>query len=88
MTRRPVYFVGAGPGAPGLLTVRGREILSSAEVVLYDGLVGRGVVALIPRGAQKLRVAKGPRHRDRFPQSKINELLIQAALAGKRVVRL
>lgn len=88
MTRGRVYLVGAGPGALGLLTVRGRELLRSSEVVLYDGLVGRSVLGLIPRTARKLRVAKGPRHRDRFPQSKINELLIREALAGKRVVRL
>ena len=83
-----VYLVGAGPGDPGLLTLRARELLEEADLVLYDGLVGRGVLRLIPRGTAKLRVAKGPRHRDRFPQSRINERLIAMAARGKRVVRL
>lgn len=88
MTRGKVYLVGAGPGDPGLLTVRGREVLRTAEVVLYDGLVGRGLLRWIPRGARRLRVAKGPRHDDRFPQAKISEVMVREALAGKRVVRL
>ena len=88
MRRGRVYLVGAGPGDPGLLTVRGREVLRKAEVVLYDGLVGRGVLRWIPRSARRLRVAKGPRHRDRFPQSRISEILVRVAMAGRRVVRL
>ena len=88
MTRGKVYLVGAGPGDPGLLTVRGREVLRKAEVVLYDGLVGRRVLRWIPPGARRLRVAKGPRHRDRFPQSRISEIMLREAMAGRRVVRL
>lgn len=88
MTGGKVYLVGAGPGDPGLLTVRGREVLRTAEVVLYDGLVGRRILRWIPRGARRLRVAKGPKHRDRFPQSKISEILLREAMAGRRVVRL
>lgn len=88
MTRGKVYLVGAGPGDPGLLTVRGREVLRTADVVLYDGLVGRGVLRWIPRGARRLRVAKGPRHYDRFPQSTISAILVREAMAGRRVVRL
>ncbi len=88
MSRGRVFLVGAGPGDPGLLTVRARELLASADVVLYDGLVGRGVLDLVSPKAEKTRVAKGPHHGDRFPQASINELMIRAARAGKRVVRL
>ena len=88
MRKGRVYLVGAGPGDPGLLTVRGREVLRSADVVLYDGLVGRGVLRWIPRNARRLRVAKGPRHHDRFPQPRISEILVREATAGRRVVRL
>lgn len=88
MRRGRVFLVGAGPGDPGLLTVRGREVLRNAEVVLYDGLVGRRVLRWIPRGARRLRVAKGPRHHDRFPQSRISEIIVREAMAGRRVVRL
>jgi uroporphyrinogen III methyltransferase/synthase len=88
MARGTVYLVGAGPGNPGLLTIRGRQVLRLADVVFYDGLVGRGVLRLIPRRTRKLRVAKGPRHRGRFPQARINQLLVMEAEAGRQVVRL
>lgn len=83
-----VYLVGAGPGDPGLLTLRGRDVLRRADVVLYDGLVGRGVLRYISPRARRVRVAKGPRHRDRFPQARISEILIREASAGRCVVRL
>ena len=88
MARGTVYLVGAGPGDPGLLTIRGRHVLQLADVVIYDGLVSRGVLRLIPRRARKLRVAKGPRYRMGFPQSQINQLLVTEAKAGRQVVRL
>ncbi len=88
MARGKVYLVGAGPGGPDLLTIRGRQVLRLADVVVYDGLVGRGVLRLIPRGARRLRVAKGPRQRNPFPQSRIDQLLVQEANSGKQVVRL
>ncbi len=88
MGRGIVYLVGAGPGDPGLVALRAREVLASADVVFYDGLVSRGVLRLIPRGTRKLRVAKGPRHRDRFPQERINRLLVAESRAGNKVVRL
>lgn len=83
-----VYLVGAGPGDPGLLTGRAREVLREADIVLYDGLVGRGVLRLIPQRTPRLRVAKGPRHRDRFPQARISRRMIAEAEAGRVVVRL
>ncbi len=88
MARGRAYLVGAGPGDPGLLTIRGRQVLQLADVVLYDGLVGQGLLRLIPRGVRKLRVAKGPHSRNGYPQSDINELLVREAKAGRQVVRL
>lgn len=48
-----VILVGAGPGDPGLLTLKGREALESADVVLYDRLVGDGILKMIPKGTKK-----------------------------------
>lgn len=49
MSTGKVWLVGAGPGDPGLFTVKGREILQNAEVVVYDSLVGQGVLSQIPK---------------------------------------
>jgi uroporphyrin-III C-methyltransferase len=76
-----VYLVGAGPGDPGLITVRGLELLRRAEVVVYDRLVAEELVAEAPDGA--LLVA-----RDRHDQPEVNRLLVEHGLAGKEVVRL
>jgi len=76
-----VALVGAGPGDPGLMTVRGLELLRAAEVVIYDRLVGDGIVAEAPQGA--LLIA-----RDRHDQEEVNRLLVEHGQAGKRVVRL
>ena len=48
-----VWLVGAGPGDAGLLTLRGREVLSQADVVVYDALVGQGILTMIPEGARQ-----------------------------------
>ena len=82
-----VILVGAGPGDPGLLTVKGREALEQAEVVVYDRLVGREILDLIPPGAERIDVGKEA-SRHTMPQEEINQLLLDKALAGKRVVRL
>jgi uroporphyrin-III C-methyltransferase len=76
-----VYLVGAGPGDPGLITVRGLELLRRAEVVVYDRLVAEELVAEAPEGA--LLVA-----RDRHDQPEVNRLLVEHGLAGEEVVRL
>jgi uroporphyrinogen III methyltransferase / synthase len=82
-----VYLVGAGPGDPGLLTVRGREVLARAEVLVYDRLVSPEIVALAPPSAEQVYVGKAPgRHTLRQPE--INALLVDRARAGKQVVRL
>ena len=82
-----VWLVGAGPGDVGLMTIRGREVLSQAEVVVYDALVGDGVLGLIPPGAK--RIFAGKRAGNHFlRQEETNQALLEEALNGRRVVRL
>lgn len=82
-----VALVGAGPGDPGLLTVRGRRLLRRAEVVVYDRLVDPRVVALAPPDALRIFAGKAS-GRHSLPQDEINRLLILHARRGRRVVRL
>jgi len=82
-----VWLVGAGPSDPGLLTLRGRQVLQKAEVVLYDALVGPGITAMIPDHAGRVYVGKRSGNHA-MPQEQINRLLVDYALDGKRVVRL
>lgn len=82
-----VYLVGAGPGDPGLFTVRGREILERADVVVYDRLVGEALLKLPRPDAEMIFVGKeAARHA--LPQEEINALLVEKALGGKSVCRL
>jgi uroporphyrinogen III methyltransferase/synthase len=82
-----VYLVGAGPGNPGLLTLRAVECLARADLVVYDKLVPSRVLDLAPAAAQRLCVTElAPRHVERCPL--IHEVLIDAARQGRRVVRL
>lgn len=83
-----VYLVGAGPGDPGLMTVRGRELLGRADVVVYDYLIGDELLALAPPGAELVYVGKRgfSRHVD---QDEINALLVRLATdreAGPRMI--
>ena len=82
-----VHLVGAGPGDPGLLTLRGRERLETADVVVYDALVGWKVLALARPGAKKINVGKR-NSRHTLEQEAINALLVRWARKGKSVVRL
>lgn len=82
-----VILVGAGPGDPGLLTVRGRQALEGAEVVVYDRLAGPAVLALIPRTARGIDVGKAAACHP-VPQEQINRILVEEARAGRQVVRL
>ena len=85
--RGKVYLVGAGPGDPGLLTLRGAEVLRCAELLLYDALASDAVVALAPSKCERIFVGKrGGRHA--MPQEEIETLAIAGARDGKRVVRL
>jgi uroporphyrin-III C-methyltransferase len=82
-----LWLVGAGPGDPDLLTLRAARLLESADLVVHDGLVGDGVLALIPPHVERISVAK-QRSRHTMKQELINELLVREALSGKQVVRL
>jgi uroporphyrinogen III methyltransferase/synthase len=81
-----VYLVGAGPGDPGLLTVRGAEVLARADVVVHDRLTGPALLALAPSTAERVDVGKQPD--DRGDQEAINGLLVARADQGLCVVRL
>ncbi len=82
-----VALVGAGPGDPGLLTLRGLRVLNEADVILHDRLVSDGVLALARRDAERIDVGKLAGDGG-TSQARINQLLIEHAKAGKRVVRL
>ena len=82
-----VWLVGAGPGDVSLITVKGREVLASADVVVYDALVRGGTMALMPEGAELIYAGKRA-GKHTMSQEAINELLLEKALEGKKVVRL
>jgi len=82
-----VILVGAGPGNAGLMTLRGKHALETADVVLYDRLVGDDILAMIPESALGIDVGKSS-GRHPIPQDKINALLLDHAKEGKTVVRL
>lgn len=82
-----VYLVGAGPGDGGLITVKGQAILRSAEVVVYDRLLGPEIMEMIPKTAEKINVGKIAGNHP-VPQQGINEILLEYAKAGRTVVRL
>jgi len=82
-----VSLVGAGPGDPGLLTVRGRERLAQADAVVYDRLVHPDVVALARPGARRVYTGKSRGHQV-MSQEAVNNLLVLLAAEGRSVVRL
>lgn len=82
-----VYLVGAGPGDPGLLTVRGRDVLRRADVVLYDRLSVASLLDLAPESAELISVGKTPKAPS-TPQAEINRLLVEKGGEGLTVVRL
>ena len=81
-----VYLVGAGPGDPGLLTLRGLECLRKANVVVHDRLANHQLLDWAPQ-AELIDVGKQPNHHP-VPQPRINAILVENARAGKTVVRL
>ncbi len=85
--RGSVALVGGGPGDPGLLTVRGRELLAQADVVVADHLAPRDVLAELSPGVEVIDAGKAPGAHT-LTQDQINQVLISRALAGQRVVRL
>ena len=85
--RGRVSLVGAGPGDPELLTVKAARRLAQADVVIYDNLVGEGVMDLIPAHVERIYVGKEASNHS-LPQDDITLLIIAKAQAGLRVVRL
>lgn len=81
-----VLLIGAGPGDPGLLTLRALEMLKSADVVVYDRLVSDEIMALCP-DVEMIAVGKCPQSHP-VPQDRINEILFEQAQLGRRVARL
>ena len=82
-----VFLVGAGPGDPDLLTLRAARLLAQADVVVYDHLVGEGVLELINAQAERIYVGK-ERSNHSMAQDDINALLLRQARLGRQVVRL
>ena len=82
-----VSLVGAGPGDPDLITLKGLRRLRKADVVVYDRLIPAGLLAHVPAGAERIFAGDRPRGRDR-DQARINDLMIARSREGKRVVRL
>lgn len=81
------YLVGSGPGGLGLMTIRAREVIDSADVVLYDQLPGEEILATLPQGAELIDCGKyGGSHT--LEQDEIEELMVERVKAGKTVVRL
>ncbi len=83
-----VYLVGAGPGDPGLLTLRGKYLLERAEVVVYDYLANRKLLRHVPDSAEYVYAGKKGGAEHKHTQEEINQMLVDFALAGKVVVRL
>ncbi|MGN6753452.1 MAG: uroporphyrinogen-III C-methyltransferase [Intrasporangium sp.] len=82
-----VALVGGGPGADGLLTARGHELLRSADVVVVDRLAPRGLLGRLPESVEVIDVGKTPGHHP-IPQERITEILVEHARLGRAVVRL
>ena len=82
-----VYLVGAGPGDPGLITVKGMQALEQAQVVVYDRLVSPVLLEAVPKNAERIFVGKA-RGRQQLTQPEINRLLVDTAGQGLTVVRL
>lgn len=82
-----VYLIGAGPGDPGLLTLKGKECLERAEVVLYDALVDPGILDFARPQAKRIFVGKRG-GKESIRQSQLNRMLVSLAKSGKSVARL
>ncbi len=83
-----VFLVGAGPGAPDLITMRGAAVMRTADVIVYDALVSLELLQLAPDTAVRIFAGKKGGEERSADQSEINRILIDHARAGRRVVRL
>ncbi len=83
----PVLIVGAGPGDPGLLTVKAAHALKEAEAIVYDRLIPQAILNLIPKGATRFFAGKSCKQHV-MTQAEINDLLVSLARAGRKTVRL
>ena len=82
-----VYLVGAGPGDPGLLTIKAYKALKQCDVIIYDALVNPEILAYVPQDAERIFI--GPsRHKSRITQREIEQVMIEKASQGCMVVRL
>jgi len=91
MKKGMTSLVGAGPGAPGLITLEGLKCVREADIIIYDHLVSKEILKLAKPGAEKIPVSRfGKLHKNGFAvdQEKINELLVTKAKEGKIVARL
>ena len=84
MKKGKVYLVGAGPGDPGLITVKGIDCLKKADVVIYDHLIEKRLLEAVPASAKKLYVGKSAQSHS-LEQETINQLLVDEAKRGKVV---
>ena len=82
-----VWLVGAGPSDAGLMTLKGKALLEQADVVVYDALVGAGIMGMIGQNARRINVGKHAGSHP-VPQEQINRILLWESLAGNKVVRL
>ena len=87
MAKGKVWLVGAGPGDAELLTKKAERVLNTADVIVYDALVGQAVIAGLPETAERVYVGKRSSHHA-MPQEEISRLLVSYAERGKNVVRL
>ncbi len=82
-----VYLVGAGPGDPDLLTVKAARLIQNARHIVYDRLISKDILKLVPKNCSQIYVGKAT-DRHTLPQEEINQLLVNMAKNGQQVVRL